>query len=93
MRLGVELGDTASTSALTVNPSTVGASSVLNIATITRSKDTDSNNKKFKKGDCLIVRFNEIEEHTDYAPFPNAITSCNFDDGEITCERLSNTEF
>ena len=49
VRMGLDLGDAASTSALTVTPSTVGSESTLNIATIIRSKDTDSNPKYFKK--------------------------------------------
>jgi hypothetical protein len=68
LRLGLNLGDSATNSALTVSPSTVGTESVLQIAELKRMKKSDSNPNKFSSGDCLVFRFDPIAEHPDYVP-------------------------
>lgn len=48
----------------------------------------------FYPDDCVVVTFDSIQSLVDqeieYSPFPSDSINCNFESGDITCEKLNN---
>ena len=72
-------------------PSVAGEMSDLYITDLISAEEADSHHHVFYPGDCFVLWFDLIDTLPDWVPVPNEIDTCEFEDGEITCERLSDT--
>ena len=91
IKIARDLGAQAFTTGLSVSPSTVGEMSDLYINNMIQAAASASHTYVFYPGDCFVIWFDLFDSLPDWVPVPNEIDTCEFDRGEITCERLSDT--
>ena len=93
LELGHNFGSHASLSALRVEPSLINEYSDLYITDLVRSQADDTRHQVLYPGEMFVIHFNEINvdapEFASWVPVPNEIDACEFEEGAITCARVS----
>ena len=87
-------GSQASRSALRLEPSMMNELSDLYIDDLVLTAPGDTRNEVFYPGDVFVIHFNEVtvfdnSDFTNWHPLPNEIDVCQFEEGDITCEKIS----